>query len=81
MAKFEVTLTDQQYGDIESLVQQDDFLNWDQATEELVSMGLRVHDTDGNTETTAIEEEVFSETIEDQQDPARRDDSPDERTF
>jgi hypothetical protein len=82
MAKFEVTLSDQQFGEIEDLVTQDEFLNWEQATEELLSMGLSAYDTGEATDDVHIEQEMFTQTIDDQQDPAVHDDSnSEERTF
>ncbi|MFB6218718.1 MAG: CopG family transcriptional regulator [Halobacteriaceae archaeon] len=82
MAKFEVTLSDQQYDEIESLVGGEEFLNWEQATEELISMGLSAYTTEDDTGEEGIEEEMFTQAIEEQQDPAVRDESTgDDRTF
>lgn len=82
MAKLEITVSDQNHGEIESLVEQDEFLNWEQAIEELISMGLSSHNTEGTTEDVAPGEDVFNTANDEQRDPARRDDSPgDERTL
>jgi Arc/MetJ-type ribon-helix-helix transcriptional regulator len=82
MAKYEVGLSDQQHSEIERLVDQGDFINWEQATEELLVMGLSAYTTEEETGDVVAEEEVFTETIAEQQDPAARDESStDDRTL
>lgn len=76
MSKVEVTLSDRIDGDIDRLVEQDEFVNREQAVEELLSMGMSAYDT--TEESTEVDEELFTQTIDDQQDPAMRNDQPDD---
>lgn len=80
MPKVEVTLPDQVESEISRLVEQGDFLNREQAVEELLSKGLSAYDTGGDDSPT-VEEEVFTQTLDEQRDPAMRDEGDDERTF
>lgn len=81
MPRVEVNLPDQINDQIDRLVEQGDFLNRDQAIEELLSMGVSTYDT--TDDTSEIEgEDMFTQTISDQRDPAMRDDQQeDEYTF
>ena len=81
MPKIEVTLADRINGDIDRLVEQGEFVNREQAVEELLSMGVSAYST--TEETTQPEgEELFTQAVEDQQDPAMRDDEAgDDYTF
>lgn len=76
MPKIEVTLPDQVNGDIDRLVDQGEFVNREQAVEELLTRGISAYDTPDDSQTES--EELFSQTVEDQQDPAMRDDQPDD---
>lgn len=73
MPESEVTLPDRVTGDIDRFVESGEFLNWDQAVEELLTLGLSAYqpeeDVDGD-------ESVFTGTVDDQQDPAIADDDP-----
>ena len=81
MPKVEVTLPDRITGDIDRLVNQDEFVNREQAVEELLSMGVSAYDT-VEEQTQNEGEDLFTQTVEDQQDPAAMDDDQgDEYTF
>ncbi len=75
MPESEVTLPDRVTSDIDRFVESGDFLNWDQAVEELLTLGLSAYqsDTEG---TTAVEEQVFTGAVDEQTDPAISDDDP-----
>ena len=82
MPKVEVTLPDRITGDIDRLVDRDEFVNREQAVEELLSMGMSAYDTvEEQTENEG--EDLFTQTVEDQQDPAARmdDEQGDDYTF
>lgn len=76
MPKIEVTLPDQINGDIDRLVDQGEFVNREQAVEELLTRGISAYDTPDDSATES--EELFSQTVEDQQDPAMRNDQSDD---
>lgn len=73
MPESEVTLPDRVTSDIDRFVEEGEFLNWDQAVEELLTLGLSAYQSD--TEATT-EESVFTGSVDDQQDPAISDDDP-----
>jgi len=77
MPKVEVSLPDRVETEIDRLIEQGEFVNRDQAVEELLSMGVSAYDTTEETDTAATDEELFSQTVEDQQDPAMQDDPND----
>ena len=72
MPKIEVTLADRINGDIDRLVEQGEFVNREQAVEELLSMGVSAYSTTEDT-VQPEGEELFTQAVEDQQDPAMRD--------
>ncbi|WP_254535971.1 DUF7120 family protein [Halomarina litorea] len=76
MPSMEVSLPDRIDSQIQRLVEQGDFLNREQAYEELVSMGISAYTT---TEDTPDEmaDDLFSQAVDDQQDPAARTDLDD----
>jgi Arc/MetJ-type ribon-helix-helix transcriptional regulator len=78
MPSTEVSLPDHVESEIDRLVAQDEFVSRDQAVEELLSLGISAYSTAEREEEAA--EDVFNRAVEDQQDPAMRDD-PDEYTF
>ncbi|MFQ3318279.1 MAG: Arc/MetJ-type ribon-helix-helix transcriptional regulator [Natronomonas sp.] len=78
MPEVEVSLPDRIDSEINRLIQQGEFLNREQAVEELLSMGVSAY---APTEETEQEEDLFTQMTEDQQDPAARQDDTDERTF
>ncbi|MBS3760849.1 DUF7120 family protein [Halodesulfurarchaeum sp.] len=73
MPESEVTLPDGVTSDIDRFVESGEFLNWDQAVEELLTLGLSAYQTE---EDTGSEESVFTGTVDDQVDPAIADDDP-----
>ena len=73
MPESEVTLPDRVTSDIDRFVEEGEFLNWDQAVEELLTLGLSAYQSDSETTT---EESVFTGSVDDQQDPAISDDDP-----
>ncbi|WP_227380829.1 ribbon-helix-helix domain-containing protein [Haladaptatus halobius] len=75
MVTFEVTLSDRIDSDIDRLVEQDAFLNREQAIEELLSLGISSHDTTDDPEED-LDDDLFTRAIDDQQDPASQQDDP-----
>jgi Arc/MetJ-type ribon-helix-helix transcriptional regulator len=81
MPKVEVALSDRTVSELRRMVEQGDFLNEEQAVEELLSMGLSAYDIDEDTGTEP-DEELFTQVVEEQQDPAQLDeDGGSEYTF
>jgi len=81
MAELEVTLSDRLDSEIDRLVDQGDFLNREQAIEELLSMGVSAYDTDDEEEPIEPDEEMFTQAVNERQDPAMDDDPGDEYSF
>ncbi|WP_318566910.1 DUF7120 family protein [Salinigranum marinum] len=79
MSKVEVSLPDRIDSEIRRLVEQGEFVNQDQAVEELLSMGMSAYDT--TTESQEPDQNLFSQAVEDQQDPAARTDTGDDYSF
>ncbi|WP_181685946.1 ribbon-helix-helix domain-containing protein [Halorhabdus salina] len=77
MPKISISLADRIESDIDRLVEQGEFVNRDQAVEELLTMGVSAYETTEES-TDLAEDDLFSQTVEDQQDPAIHDDDPDE---
>lgn len=72
MPTIEMELPDRVDSQIDRLVDQGDFINREQAIEEILSRGISAYNT---TETTEGTDDRFDEMFEDdQQDPATRDD-------
>lgn len=82
MAEVEVTLPDRIESEIARLVDQGEFLNRDQAIEELLSMGVSAYSASTNADETT-DEELFTQVSDDQQDPALQEDQQqgDDYTF
>jgi Arc/MetJ-type ribon-helix-helix transcriptional regulator len=81
MAKTNVDLPDRIITEIDRLVESGEFLNREQAYEELLAMGVSAY---GPTEEETQEpgEDLFEQNMNDQTDPAARDESSgDEFTF
>ena len=79
MPEVEVSLPDRIDSEISRLVEQGEFLNREQAVEELLSMGVSAYaPTDTNDEP---EQDLFTQMTDDQQDPAARTDNGDDYTF
>jgi Arc/MetJ-type ribon-helix-helix transcriptional regulator len=81
MPTTEVVVPDKIETDIAQLVAQGEFLNREQAIEELLSMGISAYDTTESM-TDKTTEDVFTQPMDDQHDPAL-DDKPegDEYSF
>ncbi|MFH5802201.1 ribbon-helix-helix domain-containing protein [Haladaptatus sp. CMAA 1911] len=69
MATFEVALPDRIESDIDRLVEQGDFLNREQAIEELLTLGLSAQET-GDESDEELDEDLFTQAVDEQQDPA-----------
>jgi len=70
MAELEVTLSDRLDSEIDRLVEQGDFLNREQAIEELLSMGVSAYDTEEEDDPLEPDEELFTQAVDERQDPA-----------
>ncbi|MFB6114601.1 MAG: ribbon-helix-helix domain-containing protein [Halodesulfurarchaeum sp.] len=80
MADTKVDLPDRTVGEIDQLVEQGEFVNREQAIEELLDMGLSAFQTTEERETT-FEPDMFSQSVSDQEDPAALDEQDNERSF
>ncbi|MDX1744754.1 MAG: CopG family transcriptional regulator [Halobacteriales archaeon] len=80
MPEVELNLPDRVNSEIDRLVDQGDFLNREQAIEELLSMGMSAY---GTTDETGPEPdgELFSQAVDDQVDPAMVEDQDEEYGF
>jgi Arc/MetJ-type ribon-helix-helix transcriptional regulator len=72
----EVSLPDDVDMEISQLVEEGEFINRDQAVEELLSLGVSAYSTESTTE--PVEEDLFTQVVEDQQDPAMRNEAEDD---
>lgn len=75
MVTFEVSLPDRIDSDIDRLVDQGDFLNREQAIEELITLGVSAH-APANEVDEEMAESLFTQAVDDQQDPASYQDEP-----
>jgi Arc/MetJ-type ribon-helix-helix transcriptional regulator len=73
MTRTEVDLSDRLASQIDRLVEQGEFLNRDQAVEELLTMGVSAYETTTD-EPGQVDDDLFTQAIDDQQDPAAMDD-------
>jgi len=78
MPKVEVSLPDRIETEISRLIEQGEFVNRDQAVEELLTMGVSAYDVEEDSETTVAEEDLFTQAVEDQHDPAMQDEPQDD---
>lgn len=74
MSKIKVSLPDQVDSDIQRLVEQGEFLNRDQAVEDLLKRGISAYQTTTESTEDTLDEEIFDQTASEQQDPAMQDD-------
>ncbi|MFB6221262.1 MAG: CopG family transcriptional regulator [Halolamina sp.] len=83
MAQIEVDLPDRITGELNRLVESGEFLNRERAVEDLLQRGVSAYDIEeepGGME--EMEEDLFTQAVEDQQDPAMQEDhGEDEPTF
>lgn len=73
MPQIEVSIPDQIDSELDRLVEQGDFINRDQAIEELLSRGISAYTT-GDEITSELDDSLFTQAVNDQQDPALQDD-------
>ena len=73
MPKLKVSLSDQVRSELQRLVDQGEFINREQAVEQLLTMGLSAYDTVEESP-PEVGEELFSQAVDDQQDPAMEND-------
>lgn len=79
MSKIEVDVPARLSDEVQRLVDQGEFLNREQAIEELLTRGVSVYSTDSSSDEPG--EDVFTQTAEDQQDPAARDEPGEDYSF
>lgn len=79
MPEVEVSLPDRIDSEISRLVEQGEFLNREQAVEELLSMGVSAYATTETTDEPG--QDLFTQMTDDQQDPAARGDNGDDYTL
>ena len=77
MPTIEVSLPDKIESDIQSLVEQGEYLNREQAIEDLLSRGISAYNTTTESSDDGFEE-TFTEGFDEQQDPAMRDEQSDD---
>jgi len=70
MPTAEVSLPDKLDSEITQLVERGEFLNREQAVENLLSMGITVYDETASSSSDEPAEEMFSQKAEEQHDPA-----------
>lgn len=78
MPQVEVTVPDRLVSEVDRMVEAGEFVNREEAMEELLSFGLSAMAEPAEEETV---DNPFSQAIEDQQDPALRDEASDEYAF
>ncbi len=82
VSRVKVNLPDQTESEIQRLVDQGEFLNYDKAVEDLLARGISAYETTAEDDSPDIQDEAFSNVAEEQQDPAMRtDDGDDGYTF
>lgn len=67
--RVEVSLPARIDSEIDRLVDEGEFINRDRAIEGLIATGISVHDT-GSESPAEMDEDVFTQALDDQQDPA-----------
>lgn len=72
MPQIEVSIPDQIDSELDRLVEQGDFINRDQAIEELLSLGISAYSSRDET-TSELDDPLFTQAVNDQQDPALQD--------
>jgi len=80
MPTAEVSLPDDVDIEIRQLIEEGEFINRDQAVEELLSLGVSAYTTDESANQTT-DEDLFTQVVDDQQDPAMRNEADDEHTL
>lgn len=80
MAKLEVELPDRIESDIEQLIAQDEFVNWDEAVEKLLARGVSAYGP-AKEQQEETGGDLFNQSVADQQDPALDDTPQDDYGF
>lgn len=80
MSETTIDLPDRIDNEIDRFVQQGEFINRDEAVEELLTLGLTAFDT-GDEPTREPGEDLFTQATDDQQDPAADTGPDDEYTL
>ena len=80
MPTTELTLPDKVDTEITQLVDRGEFLNREQAIEELLSMGISAYDHSASTSDEG-ERDLFTQRVDDQRDPAANSGPDDEYPF
>ncbi|GAB7093213.1 hypothetical protein JCM30237_03650 [Halolamina litorea] len=81
MAQIEVDLPDRITGELNRLVESGEFLNRERAVEDLLQRGVSAYDIEEEP-AEELESDLFTQTVEDQQDPAMQEGGgDDEPTF
>jgi len=82
VTQIEVSLSDQTESELRRLVEQGEFISRDQAVEKLLSRGLSAYQTTEEEPVTEMDESMFDQMTDEQQDPALQDEGTgDEYTF
>ena len=82
MTKIEVDLPDRIDSEIARLAEQGEFLNRNEAIEDFLTRGLQAYDVESEQTEGEADGDLFTDTIDEQQDPAALDDDHgDEPTF
>lgn len=79
MAKLEIELPDRIETDIDQMVAQGEFVNWDEAVEKLLARGVSAYGPAEETD-ERTGGDLFTQSVADQHDPALSDD-PQEDEF
>jgi Arc/MetJ-type ribon-helix-helix transcriptional regulator len=74
MSRIKLSLPDQIDSDIQRLVEQGEFLNRDQAVEDLLKRGISAYQTTTEDTESPVDDDMFGQTAAEQQDPAQMDD-------
>lgn len=80
MPQIEASLPDHIDSEIDHLVEQGEFINRDQAVEELLTLGVSAYDREEDT-ASELDDDLFTNVVDEQQDPAMQTESNDEPTF
>jgi Arc/MetJ-type ribon-helix-helix transcriptional regulator len=82
VTQIEVSLSDQTESELRRLVEQGEFINRDQAVEKLLSRGLSAYQTTEEEPLSEMDENMFDQMTDEQQDPALQDEGTgDDYTF
>ena len=73
VTQIEVSLSDQTESELQRLVEQGEFINRDQAVEKLLSRGLSAYQTTEEEPLSEMDENMFDQMTDEQQDPALQD--------